>query len=261
MQVKGIDVSYHQGIIDWKKVANAGYKFAIIRAGYGTNTVDNKFIENIVGADTAGLDIGIYWFIYARNVQEAIENADMCDRTLKLYKDIIKMKVWADYEYDSDSYATRTGFKQTKDSRTTIVKAFLERLESKGYEVGVYANPDYLKGKFGDLSAYPLWLAKYSNSMGDYQPYMWQYSSTGAVPGISGNVDLNIFFDNSKEEIEYYPIPEITLIEYLKKIDVDSSYANRKRIAIRNGISDYSGTAEQNLKLLDLLKSGKLIKR
>lgn len=261
MQIRGIDVSYHNGIIDWKKVANACYKFAIIRAGYGTNTVDNKFIENIVGADTAKLDIGIYWFIYARNVQEAIDNADMCDRTLKLYKNIINMKVWADYEYDSDSYATRTGFKQTKDSRTNIVKAFLERLESKGYEVGVYANPDYLKGKFGDLSAYPLWLARYSNSMGEYQPLMWQYSSTGVVPGINGNVDLNIFFDNSEEKIEYYPIPEITLIDYLKKIDVDSTYANRKLIAIRNGISDYSGTAEQNLKLLDLLKNGKLIKR
>ena len=261
MQIRGIDVSYHNGIIDWKKVANAGYKFAIIRAGYGTNTVDNKFIENIVGADTAKLDIGIYWFIYARNVQEAIENADMCDITRKLYKNIINMIVWADYEYDSDSYATRTGFKQTKESRTNIVKAFLERLESKGYEVGVYANPDYLKGKFGDLSAYPLWLAKYSSSMGEYQPYMWQHSSKGTVPGIDGSVDLNIFFDNSDEEVEYYPIPEITLIEYLKKIDVDSTYANRKRIAIRNGIADYSGTAEQNLKLLDLLLSGKLIKR
>lgn len=261
MSTKGIDVSYHQGLIDWKKVAQSGIEFAIIRAGYGRNTVDKRFVGNICGADTAGLKIGIYWFIYAKNEQEAIENADMCDRTIRLYKDIIKMKVAADFEYDSDAYSTRQGVKHTKESRTRIVKAFLERLKSKGYDVCVYANPDYLKGKFGDLSAYPLWLAKYSHSMGDYKPWMWQYSSEGTVPGINGNVDLNECFEEIETKIEYYPIPQITLIEYLKKIDVDSSYQNRKQIAIRNGISDYSGTAEQNLKLLDLLKNGKLVKR
>ena len=126
MQIKGIDVSYHQGLIDWKKVKQSGIEFAIIRAGYGRNTVDKKFIENIVGANTAGLKIGIYWFIYATNVQEAVENADMCHKAIALYKDIIKMKVWADYEYDSDNYAIRTGFKQTKDSRTSIVKAYMQ---------------------------------------------------------------------------------------------------------------------------------------
>ena len=261
MQRKGIDVSYHNGIINWKQVADSDIEFAMIRAGYGTSTVDNKFTDNICGAQTAGLEIGIYWFIYARNIQEAIENANKCHETIKLYKDIITMKVAADYEYDSDAYCTRTGSKQTKESRTNIVIAFLERLKDLGYEVCVYANPDYLKGKFGDLGAYPLWLAKYSNSMGDYQPWMWQHSSKGNVPGIKGNVDLNVCFEGEDEEIEYYPIPEITFVDYLKKIDVDSSYANRKRIAIKNGIADYSGTAEQNLKLLDLLLSGKLIKR
>ncbi len=261
MSMNGIDVSYHQGVIDWKKVAQSGIKFAMIRAGYGCNTVDKKFIENICGAHTAGLKIGIYWFIYANNEAEAIENADMCDRTIRLYKDIITMKVAADFEYDSDAYSTRQGVRHTKESRTRIVKAFLERLKSKGYDVCNYANPDYLKGKFGDLNEYPLWLARYNVSMGDYKPWMWQYSSTGTVPGIDGNVDLNICFEEQETKIEYYPVPEITLIDYLKKIDVDSTYANRKLIAIRNGISDYSGTAEQNLKLLDLLLSGKLIKR
>lgn len=261
MDKKGIDVSYHNGVIDWKKVAGAGYKFAMIRAGYGRSAVDKKFIENIVGANTAGLDIGIYWFIYAKNEQEAIENADMCDRTIKLYKDIITMKVAADYEYDSDSYSIRNGVTQTKQSRTRIVKAFLGRLKSKGYDVCVYANPDYLKGKFDDLSEYPLWLAKYSHSMGDYQPWIWQHSSTGKVPGIKGNVDLNICFEEKVSEVEYYPVPEMTLIDYLNKIGVDSTYSNRKQIALRNGIVEYSGTAEQNIKLLDLLKNGKLVKR
>lgn len=261
MTINGIDVSYHQGTIDWKAVAQSGIKFAIIRAGYGKSNVDKKFIENIVGAHTAGLKIGIYWFIYALDEEDAIRNADFCAKTLELYKDIITMKVSADWEYDSDNYSIKHGVKQTVESRTRIVKAFLERLKSKGYEVCNYANPDYLKGKFGDLSAYPLWLARYAVSMGDYQPWMWQHSSKGTVPGVKGPCDLNIaFFEDEKKKIEYYPVPLFTLVDHLNKIGIDSSYQNRKRIAKNNGMPEYKGTAEENMKLLDLLNSGKLVR-
>ena len=261
MTINGIDVSYHQGLIDWKKVAQSGIEFAIIRAGYGKSNVDKKFIENIVGAHTAGLKIGIYWFIYALNEDDAIKNADFCARTIEPYKDIITMKVAADWEYDSDNYSIKNGVRQTTESRTHLVRAFLERLKSKGYEVCNYANPDYLKGKFGDLNEYPLWLAKYSVSMGDYQPWMWQHSSKGTVPGIKVPCDLDIaFMEESVKEIEYYPIPEFTLIDSLNKIGVESTYINRRRIAKNNGMPSYSGTAEENLNLLDLLNNGKLVK-
>lgn len=258
--MKGIDVSYHQGLIDWSKVAQSGVEFAIIRAGYGKSTVDKKFIENIVGANTAGLKIGIYWFIYAKNEAEAIQNADMCDKTIRLYKDIITMKVAADWEYDSDTNSQKNGVVQTKESRTRIVKVFLESLKDKGYDVCNYANPDYIDNKFGDLSEYPLWLARYSNKMGDYDAWMWQYSSTGKVPGINGNVDMNICYGKVEEKVQYYPIPEFTLIDHLNKIGVDSSLTNRKKIAAKNNIKGYIGTKTQNLKMLELLNSGKLIK-
>ena len=257
---KGIDVSYHQGTIDWKKVADSGIEFVMIRAGYGKNTVDKKFLENIAGAHDAGLDIGIYWFIYAINEDDAIKNADFCAKTIEPYKDIVTMKVAADWEYDSDNYSIKNGIRQTTESRTRIVRAFLERLKSKGYEVCNYANPDYLKGKFEDLSEYPLWLAKYSVSMGDYQPWMWQHSSEGKVPGIKGNVDLNILLEETAKKIEYYPIPSFTLIDHLDKIGVDSSYQSRKRIAKNNGMPSYSGKMEENLKLLNLLIYGKLVR-
>ena len=84
-----------------------------------------------------------------------------------------------------------------------------------------------------------------------------------AVGGIRGNVDLNIaYYDIKETEVEpqYYKSPEFTLIDCLNKIGADSSYDSRKQIAVKNGISDYKGTAEQNLKLLDLLNTGKLIK-
>lgn len=200
MTRNGIDVSYHQGVIDWKKVKDSGVEFAIIRAGYGKNTVDKKFIENICGANTAGLKIGIYWFLYALNEADAVENAKRCIDTIALYKDVITLKVWCDYEYDSDNYSINNDVVQTKESRTRIVKTFLHTLEEYGYDVGVYANPDYLKTKFLDLSEYPLWLAKYSSDKGDYEPFMWQYSSKGSVSGIKGNVDMNYLYVAAEEK-------------------------------------------------------------
>ncbi len=258
--MKGIDVSYHQGAIDWKKVAKTDIEFVIIRAGYGKSTVDKKFLDNIKGAIGAGLKIGIYWFIYAKNEAEVIANAEMCDKTIRQYKEHITMKVAADWEYDSDTNSQKNGVIQTKESRTKFVRIFLEHLKNKGYEVCNYANPDYLKSKFGDLSEYPLWLARYSDKMGDYNAWMWQYSSTGKVPGINGNVDMNICYGNVEERVQYYPVPKFTLIDHLEKIGVDSSFANRKKIAEKNNIKGYIGTEVQNIKMLDLLLSGKLIK-
>ena len=200
--MKGIDVSKHQGLIDWKKVANAGIEFAIIRAGFGKSTVDQYFIENIVGSHTAGLKVGVYWFIYALNEQDAIKNAEMFHKTIAPYKDAITMGVFADYEYDSDSYAKKNGIVHSVATRTKIVKAFLNCLKEKGWEVGNYANPDYIKNKFNDLSEYPLWLAWYGateEKAKGYKPIMFQYTSEGKVDGIKGNVDMNYFYGEIKE--------------------------------------------------------------
>lgn len=192
--MKGIDVSYHNGLINWQKVKR-WVDFAIIRAGYGKSTMDKQFINNICGAHTAGLKIGVYWFIYAANVDEAVMNAKKCEEFIKEYKDIITMRVWADWEYDSDKRNP-----QTNDGRTAIVKAFCDYLASKGYEAGVYSNVDYLTSKFGDLSGYRLWLAKYSSNKGNYNPFMWQYSSQGRIEGIFTYVDMNIYYGDADTE-------------------------------------------------------------
>lgn len=260
--MKGIDVSKHQGVIDWKKVSDSGIEFAIIRAGYGKSNVDERFIENIVGAHTGGLKVGVYWFIYALDEEDAIKNAEKFHKTIEPYREAITFKVFADYEYDSDNYSIKHGVVQNQSTRTKIVKTFLNYLKSKGWDVGNYANPDYIKNKFGDLSEYPLWIAWYTDNeekVQDYKPCMWQYSSKGSVSGIKGNCDINIaYYDESK--VAYYPIPEFTLTDYLEKVGANSSYNYRCKIAKANGITDYKGTAEQNLKLLKLLKEGKLIK-
>lgn len=243
MERKGIDVSYHQGIIDWKKVKNDGVTFAIIRAGYGKTQMDKKFIENICGANTSGIEVGIYWFIYAKDVSEAIENADKCHACISLYKGIIKHKVWADWEYDSDKRNP-----QTKTGRTAIVKAFCERLESHGYEVGVYANPDYIKSKFdmSQLGKYPLWLAEYSTSKGSYNPFMWQYSK-GSVLGINGNVDMNIMYGTEPTRPVYPTLKVGSKGEYVKivqkkvgcKVDGDFGRLTKNHVIIfqeQNGL-------------------------
>lgn len=205
--MKGIDVSTHQGLIDWKKVADSGIEFAIIRAGFGKSTVDKHFIENIVCSHTAGLKVGVYWFIYALNEEDAIKNAEMCHKTIEPYRDAITMKVFADYEYDSDSYAKKSNVIHSNATRTKIVKAFLNYLKNKGWDVGNYANPDYIKNKFDDLSEYPLWLAWYGateEGAKKYNPVMFQYTSGGTVEGIKGNVDMNYYYG----EVEEKPIQD-----------------------------------------------------
>ena len=198
---KGIDVSKYQGNVNWRKVKNSGIEFVILRAGYGKNTVDECFVRNIKECIKYGFDIGVYWFIYGINELEAIQNANMCHSVISPYKDKINMKVWCDLEYDTETKANKKGVIFTKELRTNMVKAFCERMKSYGYEVGNYTNQDYLKNKFGDLSMYPLWLAKYSSSKGNCDCELWQYTSKGRVDGIKGNVDMNYHYVQKNNNI------------------------------------------------------------
>lgn len=257
---KGIDVSYHQGKIDFKAVKSAGYDFVIIRAGYGLRTTDTKFHENIKAAIEAGLHIGVYWFMYCLSIEQAVQNAKSFIQAIEPYKDKIDMKTWADYEYDSDTYAKKKGLTFGKKERTDMVNAFMETMEAAGYEVGAYTNQDYMKNKFNDFSNVPLWYARYTTQKDNTVCYMWQYSSKGKVPGINGNVDMNYCYDNVVVYFQRYTGITVSIATALRSIGVDSSYAYRKKIAQANNITGYSGTAKQNLLMLSLLKQGKLIK-
>jgi GH25 family lysozyme M1 (1,4-beta-N-acetylmuramidase) len=259
--MKGIDVSKHQGLIDWKKVKESGVEFAIIRAGYGKSTVDEYFIENIVGAHTAGIKVGVYWFIYALNDADALKNAEMFHKTIEPYRNAITMKVFADYEYDSDNYAIRNDVTPTKDSRTRIVKMFLYYLEERGWDVGNYANPDYINNKFLDLSEYPLWLAWYTDNENDtkkYNPIMWQYSSKGSVPGISGNVDMNICYEEiKKEQTEVVNDKKIVVHAYSKEKEGNTKLSANfkvKEFACKDG-SDVVFVAPELVELLQKIRN------
>lgn len=256
----GIDVSYHNGVIDWAKVKKDGYDFAIIRAGYGKTTIDKQFLNNVNNAIKHGFGIGFYWFVYGVNVEEMVENAKLFIKTIAPYKNNITHKVWCDFEYDTEANANKRGVVFNKETRTTLINAFCDYMKSQGYDVGVYANKDYVDNKLNDID-YPLWFARYATIKGNYDCFMWQHSSKGIVDGINGHVDLNILYGEAEQmPPTYYDSPEFTLIDSLSKIGVDTSFNHRAKIAKANGIKGYKGTSAQNLQLLSLLNEGKLIK-
>ncbi len=188
----GIDVSKWNGTIDWNAVKNSGVNYVIIRCGYrgssaGSLIKDPKFEQNIKGATAAGIKVGIYFFSQAINKNEAVEEASMVLELIKGYK--ISYPVFLDVEA-SGGRADNI----SKETRTEVIKAFCETIQNSGYTAGVYANKSWLTNKIdtSQLSKYKIWLAQYAASptySGRYD--LWQYSSTGRVSGISGNVDLN----------------------------------------------------------------------
>lgn len=212
--MRGIDVSSHQGKIDWKTVKSSGIDFAIIRAGYGNSTVDKCFEYNITEALKVGLKVGVYWFCYALNEKEAREEADFCIKTVKPYK--LSFPIFYDFEYDTERYAKERKVTFTPQSRCSVIKAFCTRAKELGHEVGIYTNLDYIHHRlnFDDLKAYPLWLATYNDDeeQSPLGEMLKQITDSGKVTGIKGNVDMNVcyitFTDNepsewSKEAVEW----------------------------------------------------------
>ena len=196
---KGIDVSHHQGEIDWKKVKIDGVKFAVIRAGFGNSAAqkDKQFEVNMKGALGEKIPVGAYWFSYAVDAKDALKEAEVCHSILKSYKNKLTLPVFFDFEYDSETYNGEITY--TRQGRTDIIRAFCEAMKGYGYKVGYYTNRDYIQNRIDKARLpYDLWLADYSGGP-DYDCAIQQTSSTGKVNGISGNVDLNTCFAEYEE--------------------------------------------------------------
>jgi len=196
--IKGIDVSKHNGAIDWAKVDAAGIDFALIRAGYGNDISqkDLQFEANIKGALAHGLDVGVYWFSYAVSATDAQKEADVCRQVINPYKDKITYPVAYDYEYGSvDYYKKIKGATPTNALINQMTSAFLDSMKTDNWQTALYTNLDYAKNKFvpATLANYDIWLADYSGGP-DIQCVIQQTGSTGAVPGITGKVDMDVSF-------------------------------------------------------------------
>ena len=191
---KGIDVSKWNGNINWRSVKNSGVDYVIIRAGYGTSTIDPKFKTYIEGAKSVGLKIGVYWFSYATTPNNAAIEAQACLNAISPYKSSVTYPVFFDFEYDSVRYANNNGVKVTRDLASRMATSFLNKVESKGYTSGIYTNKDFSSTYFTSdlINSNNMWVAQYSSTNTFGKPYsMWQYSEKGSVPGISGYVDMN----------------------------------------------------------------------
>lgn len=192
---KGIDVSYLQGRIDWRRVRAAGIDFAIIKSSQGRLIAspdgepftDPRFRENIEGAAEAGLRIGVYHYFTARNLREALAEADYMIGICKPYRDAITIGAVCDAE--EDRYLPRD-----RQTLTNCVHGFLKKIRQHGkMQPILYANPNYLVYRLGNLSLYPLWLAYWGVPEARarrYNPIMWQHGA-GRVDGIGTKVDLN----------------------------------------------------------------------
>ena len=320
MSYKGIDVSHYDGNIDWIKVKEH-IDFAILRLGWIGNTnhtLDTKFETYYNACKREGIPIGIYVYNYC-NSEDTVKSG--AEWTVNQLKDKgIDLPIYIDME---DRSIENLG----KDNLTNICIAFNTVIENAGYWAGVYANLNWYTNYLNKdtiKARYTTWVAHYGISQDRYvgQYDMLQYSDTGKISGISGNVDMDIMYRDLINEIKesntgtdrktveelareviagkwgngeerkikltnagydysavqakvneilgvdtsitnYYPAISSdynSIVEALKSIGVDSSFNNRKKIAVKNGINNYTGTATQNIELLDKLKAGRLIK-
>ena len=197
----GIDVSSYQEDIDWEAVAEAGVEFAIVRVGYrgygeeGTLNEDTYYLENILGAQQAGLTVGVYLFSQALNIDEAMEEAAfLLDRIDGLD---IDGPVVFDWERVTSSSSSRSK-NVNKKTLTECAAVFCEMVKHSGYEPYIYFNQTLAYGSLAldELTDYGWWLAEYNDDPNFYYNcQMWQYSDSGSVPGISGRrTDLDLWF-------------------------------------------------------------------
>lgn len=228
MRRKVIDVSEWQGNIDFAKVKADGVTGVIIRAGYGKYDYqrDKMFDANYAKTKAAGLDCGVYWYSYADSTASAIEEARVCMSIIKGKK--FEYPVYFDLEEQSQ-------FSRGRAFCDSIVKAFCGELEKHGYFAGLYISRSPLQTYISSdvANRYALWIAEYGsrcNYNGSYG--MWQYSSTGRVNGISGNVDMDECYVDYPKIIKEGGFNGYTKASQLKVLDTTGLKYNDKSIAV-----------------------------
>lgn len=287
--LKGLDISSYQKGISMTAIKNAGMKFLILRAGFtgwGTGVSYNKdscFETFYKQAKEKGIGVGAYWYSCANTKEKGINEAKY------MYENCLKGKQF-EYPIYIDVEEVRWQSNNKKGVTDAII-GFCEYLEDKGYWVGIYASDiSGFKDKMdiSRLKAYDKWVARYGSKPKYVKNYeMWQSSSSGRIKGYNGNLDTNEayvdyptviknkgkngFVEQTTTKTTTTSKPKITylanksykgssIVDALKQINVNNSFSYRYKLANKNGIKLYVGSASQNTQLLNLLKKGKLIK-
>lgn len=288
---KIIDISGYNGKVDWKKAKQYGCEGAILKIIRKDLTWDKQFNTNYAACNANGIDWGVYNYSYATTVEKAKSDMKLvCDILDKIDKKCFKYGIWFDLE-------DKVQASLSKAKIAEIINAAQQVVEERGYLFGVYTGMSYYNEHIDrkQVKCQNWWIARYyrgdarmqiaTDPNEKYKPTManiaWQYTSKGRFPkiissGNSGNFDLNVLYKEPvakkveenikkpiKKKITYYPRykgKSSSIVDALKLLSINPSKSNRKRIATLNGVKNYSGTASQNTKLLNLLKRGKLIK-
>lgn len=287
---KLIDVSSYNGTVNWEKAKAYGCQGAILKIIRKDLKIDNGFSRNYQDCNENELAWGVYNYSYATTATKAKSDMELvCDILDKIDKTHFVYGVWFDIEDKVQASLNKTKIAE-------IVNAAQQVVESRGYTFGVYTGKSYYEEHIDrkQIKCQNWWIARYyqgdkrmqiaTNPNQEKKPaeanIAWQYTSKGRFPkiissGNSGNFDLNVLYKEPvKKKVEenkkpvkkktlYYPKykgKSKSLVDALKSLGINSGKNNRKRIAVLNGIKNYTGTATQNTKLLNLLKRGKLIK-
>lgn len=253
-----VDISKWNYPVNFKALVDYGVNGVIIRAGSG-NKIDPYCKDYAEKAIECGLDIGFYWFVYLHSGKTITENAVCFEQTIRAFKDKITLKVWCDFEYDTEEKVNEEGVNFTPETRTQLIVDFMNTMKFYGYDCGYYANRDYVVNKLKEkkLAGYPLWYARYmplySSAKDDFvkKAFLWQYTN-------KLNINGNIFDGNKvvEKEMEYYK--RITVTEAFKAVGIPCDFESRKKIAEYNGIKDFVGSVAQNAELVKMLADGKL---
>ena len=256
MEMKGIDVSKWNGIIDWNEAKKDGVEFAIIREGYGKKDpkqIDKKFKDNYNGAKAAGIHVGVYHYSYADSVEDAVKEAQFCLENIQGLD--LDFPVVFDIE-DKEQLKLNTR------QRTDIVKTFCNEIEKAGYYAMFYCNLNWLNNYlYRDelLPKYDLWLAQWDIANPAVKCGIWQKSDCGHISGINGNVDIDIAYKdypsiikemksgthNNVKPTQQIPTQQATSTYIVQKGDTLSGIAKKFGVSIGT-IADINGIKDIN---------------
>lgn len=263
--VYGMDVSQHNGKINFKKAKRDGIEFVFIRVGYTGYTkssfslnLDKKYKTYIKDATKAGLKVGVYWYSQSTKVSEAKKEANALLKAIKGYS--ITMPVVFDYEFADTKKGRLDSAKLSKTNMTANALAFLNTVSNAGYDACIYASENFLEEHLyaNQISSnFKVWLANYSsktNYKGDYE--FWQHTAKGRVSGMRGNVDINFWYKGENSTylgtqvytgapIECGVYAAIDGRELVENVDYTLTYSNNVNIGTAhitlNGIGEHKG--------------------
>lgn len=263
--VYGMDVSQHNGKINFKKAKRDGIEFVFIRVGYTGYTkssfslnLDKKYKTYIKDATRAGLKVGVYWYSQSTKVSEAKKEAKALLKAIKGYS--ITMPVVFDYEFADTKKGRLDSAKLSKTNMTANALAFLNTVSNAGYDACIYASENFLQEHLyaNQISlSFKVWLANYSsktNYKGDYE--FWQHTAKGRVSGLRGNVDINFWYkgENSTylgtqvytgSPIECGVYAAIDGKQLVENVDYTLTYSNNVNVGTAhitlNGIGEHKG--------------------